>query len=425
MPVPTQPIPTQLRGFDFGRYSSRYFMALTFTNIKSPVGVRNGKTTMPNAPADLAIVTDLFDRIPLDNGGSEELFGVWSKNRDELIKEVTNQIIAFQKANGMAVVDGVLDPGGGTLKLMNKLASDRLLTPMDEEPGWEDWGYTALPMLSNDKVPEISWELTFGSSGSPRAMSTRGYKCDPAMGTPHIGIGWPTGVTKPSAYLIYFHHSISQEGGDYRSGAELFKKGIGDYLIGRMKAMEQVARSGKNVCVLVPEPTLGGQSAFENNEKLVVEALKEIDADISGGETRDLPPLLLASYSDGLGRMGNFLKNCASIGRTVRGAYDFDGLYVKRFAGITLTNLSNSGAQVFRYVGNSSPAFLPNENKLAYLMRCIHQSPRVMPLFQKRWVNHPHYGEFTSNPAWAAQWWMHFYIPSCMLFHGLTNTDSI
>jgi hypothetical protein len=40
-------------------------------------------------------------------------------------------------------------------------------------------------------------------------------------------------------------------------------------------------------------------------------------------------------------------------------------------------------------------------------------------------VNHPHYGEFTSNPAWAAQWWMHFYIPSCMLFHGLANTDSI
>ena len=127
-PIPTQPIPTQLRGFDFGRYSSRYFMALTFTNIKSPVGVRNGKTTMPNAPADLAIVTDLFDRIPLDKGGSEELFGVWSKNRDELIKEVTNQILAFQKANGMATVDGVLDPGGGTLKLMNKLASDRLLT---------------------------------------------------------------------------------------------------------------------------------------------------------------------------------------------------------------------------------------------------------------------------------------------------------
>ena len=115
-------------------------MALTFTNIKSPVGIRDGKTTMTNAPADLAIVTDLFDRIPLDNGGSEELFGVWSKNRDELIKEVTNQIIAFQKANGMAVVDGVLDPGGGTLKLMNKLAADRLLTPMDEEPGWEDWG---------------------------------------------------------------------------------------------------------------------------------------------------------------------------------------------------------------------------------------------------------------------------------------------
>lgn len=399
-------------------------MALTFTNIKAPVGIRNGKTPMQNAPGDLAIVTDLFDRIPMDNGGSEELFGVWSRNRDDLIQEVTDQIVTFQKANGMAVVDGVLDPGGATLRLMNKLAADRLLTPMEGDPGWEPWGSLALPMLSNDKVPEIAWELTFGGSGS-RTMSTRAYKCDPAMGTPHIGIGWPAGVTKPSAYLIYFHHSISQEKGDYKTGAEVFKKGIGDYLIGRMKAMEQVSCSGKNVCVVVPEPTLGGQSAFESNEKLVVEALKEIDADISGGETRDLPPLLLASYSDGLGRMGNFLQNCASLGRTVRGAYDFDGLYVKRFAGITLSGLSNSGAQVFRYVGNSSPAFLPNENKLVYLSRCIHQSPRIMPLFQKRWVNHPLYRQFQSDPVWAAQWWLHFYIPSCMLFHGLANTDSI
>ncbi|MFZ0959165.1 MAG: hypothetical protein WAN60_22685 [Candidatus Sulfotelmatobacter sp.] len=76
-------------------------------------------------------------------------------------------------------------------------------------------------------------------------------------------------------------------------------------------------------------------------------------------------------------------------------------------------------------VTDSSPAFLPKETRLAYLARCIHQSPRIMPLFQKRWVSHPHYREFTSNPVWAAQWWMHFYIPSCMLFHGLANTDSI
>jgi hypothetical protein len=401
-------------------------MALTFTNISSPVGIRNGQTTMLNTAADLAMVTDLFDRIPLANGGSAELFGVWSKNRVDLIQEVADQIVTFQSKNGMAVIDGVIDPGGGTMKLMNKLAADRLLTPMPGDPAWEDWGFKALPQLSHNKVPEITWELTFNPPGAPRAMSTRAYACDKALGTPHVGIGWPTGVTKPSAYLIYFHHSLGQQAADYATSEARFKKGIGDYLIGRMKGMEQVAWSGKDVCLVVPEPTFAGQGIFESNEKLITEALKEIDADLTGGETRDLPPLLLASYSDGLGRLNNFMNSCPSLRKTVRGIYDFDGLYVGRFAGITMSNWSNAGATVYRYVGNSSPGFaFRNENKLAYLMRCISQSPSVVPLPKARWVNHPHYLEFTTIAGWAAQWWMHFYIPSCMLFHGLSNTNGI
>src|SRR5580698_3060748 len=126
-------------------------MALISVSISAPVGTRNGKTVMANTPKDLAIVADLFDRIPIENGGSAELFGVWSKNRDDLIAEVTAQIITFQKTNGLASLDGVIDPGGGTLKLMNKLAADQLITRMPGEPQWEDWGYQALPQLSHNR----------------------------------------------------------------------------------------------------------------------------------------------------------------------------------------------------------------------------------------------------------------------------------
>src|SRR5271157_1757126 len=274
-------------------------MSLTYTNITSPVGIRNSQTTMANTPRDLAIVTDLFDRIPMANGGSAERFGVWAINRDDLIAEVTAQIITFQTANGLPVIDGVIDPGGGTLKLMNTLAEDRLITRMPGEPAWEDWGHKAL-------------------------------------GSPHLGIGWPAGVTRPSAYLIYFHHSIGQEAADYASAEVRFKKGIGDYLIGRMRGLDQISWSGKNVCMVVPEPTWGGQGVFDSNEPLVTEVLKEIDADLTGGESRELPPLLVASYSDGLGRLNNFMNSCPNLRRLVRGAYDFDGLYVKRLSDITL-----------------------------------------------------------------------------------------
>lgn len=101
-------------------------MARISRRIVAAVGTRNGLTVMPNNPADLAVVTELFDRIPFSNGGSSELGGVWATDRNLLIKEVTDQIVAFQTANGRPVIDGVLDPGGGSLKLMNQLASDPL-----------------------------------------------------------------------------------------------------------------------------------------------------------------------------------------------------------------------------------------------------------------------------------------------------------
>src|SRR5580765_1118866 len=79
---------------------------------------------MPNLPKDLNTVTDIFDRIPVAKGGSAEIGGVWATDRNLLISEVTAQIVTFQTTNARPVVDGVVDPGGGTLKLMNQLAAD-------------------------------------------------------------------------------------------------------------------------------------------------------------------------------------------------------------------------------------------------------------------------------------------------------------
>lgn len=100
-------------------------MALVSRSIASPVGIRNGQVMMPNLAKDLNTVTDLFDRIPVAKGGSAEIGGVWAADRNALIGEVTTQIVGFQTTNGRPVIDGVIDPGGGTLKLMNQLAADQ------------------------------------------------------------------------------------------------------------------------------------------------------------------------------------------------------------------------------------------------------------------------------------------------------------
>jgi hypothetical protein len=99
-------------------------MAGTPTRISAPVGIRNGASMMPNLPADLAAITGLFDRIAFANGGTREIGGLWATERFSLIAEVTAEIVRFQTVNGRPVVDGVIDPNGGTLKRMNELAAD-------------------------------------------------------------------------------------------------------------------------------------------------------------------------------------------------------------------------------------------------------------------------------------------------------------
>lgn len=93
------------------------------TKIDQAVGVRNGLTPMPNLQTDLDKITALFDSIPVAKGGSKEIGGLWLTERNALIAEVTAQIVAFQTTNHRPVIDGVIDPTGGTLKLMNQLAS--------------------------------------------------------------------------------------------------------------------------------------------------------------------------------------------------------------------------------------------------------------------------------------------------------------
>lgn len=103
---------------------------MAHVSISQAVGVRNGTKMMPNLKADLDRITALFDAIPSARGGTRDTWGAWMTDRDFLIAEVTAQITAFQTVNNRPVVDGVVDPGGGTLKLMNQLAGSGVVLPI-------------------------------------------------------------------------------------------------------------------------------------------------------------------------------------------------------------------------------------------------------------------------------------------------------
>jgi hypothetical protein len=86
--------------------------------------MRNGVSMMPNNLEDLDTVSALFDRIPLARGGTADGSVIWADERSSLIQQATFQIIRFQTVNRLPVIDGVIDPNGGTLRLMNQLAGD-------------------------------------------------------------------------------------------------------------------------------------------------------------------------------------------------------------------------------------------------------------------------------------------------------------
>ncbi|MDX2267696.1 MAG: hypothetical protein NW208_06290 [Bryobacter sp.] len=99
-------------------------MAKVPVSIQSPVGIRYGWAVQTNLPDDTRKIAALFDRIPFHQGGTREVANQWPADQDTLIEKLAEQITWFQKKNNRPLVDGVVDPGQGTLKLMNELALD-------------------------------------------------------------------------------------------------------------------------------------------------------------------------------------------------------------------------------------------------------------------------------------------------------------
>ena len=389
-----------------------------------------------NLATDILKVQMLLNLVPAAKWGASPKLTSFGQDTEELRRAIRT----FQSHN-TPFRDGKIDPGGPTWKALLAAATQALagapfpplpqplpappkppadsnLLTLIDTPTWGDWGFRDLPLLANTLTVRNDWEMNFG--GPPGgSVKTLAFQAKEGAGVRYIGAALPSGCTRPKAYLIYFRHSAS--GTDYPGGKDVLEKGIVDYLVGRMQIAKQVGASGKDVAALVPMARPGvGLNEFTSNQTFVSECLAEIDKTITGAE-RELPPILLASYSDGLGPMHDFLNACKNLRQKVRAIYDMDGLLVVRYRGITLTDVT--GAQVFRYVGSSSPPLGPKQDKQAYIVRCMSQHPGIVPLPYSRWVNYgPHLADAVPGDNTAHTWWLHYFIPACMLQHGLENT---
>jgi hypothetical protein len=275
-------------------------------------------------------------------------------------------------------------------------------------PKWETRNST-LPLLAQPVLVGTRLLLDFGGTAS-REMDTFAFEVRPGSPTRFIGVAVPKGV-RPSAYLLYFRHTAREN--HYPGGARLLSLGIGDYFEGRLQVCRQVSASGKNVAVILPI-AIGSSHGFEKDEKFVSQCLKEIQASLFGGADG---PLLLASNSSGISNMDAFIKNCPGLMKNVRAIYDLDGSRVVAARSVTLAGLK---PRVIRYEGGLQLNTLPGENGSMFLARMMAGNPARVPLPHQRWISYPLY-----PPKPPDGEWLHYFIPTCMLHHGLAVTPDI
>ncbi len=344
--------------------------------------------------------------------------------------DLEKEILRFQRANTSSR-DSKIDRGGATWRAIiakvKRLGGGTLPPPPRPNPGpnpstgrilrgigtqeWSVWNPSP-PLLANPTALRLDWDIRFG--GSPvRAMNSVAFVPASSAKLKAIGVGVPKDCSLPKAYVIFFRHTA--KGQDFPNQDFAIKRGIGDYFVGRFQFLNQVSASGKDVAVILPVG-INGLQEFTDDEQFITQCLREIDESITGTE-RELPPIAVGCYSDGIGELGKFLKNCPGLASKIVAAYDMDGAIVTRFRDVTL---QIPGAQVFRYVGAGGPPRRPQEPHNAYLSRTMVGSPMFVPLPKSRWQSHPNYREYKDGE----RNWLHYYIPTCMLQHGLAMTTA-
>ena len=393
-----------------------------------------GRGPAINLAIDVTLVQAFFV-VYLSHLGSSQI-GIAAAWRPGEYDPTLGDVIAWcQRKRRLSRDDGRIDRNGRTWREMVAVVKQTRGLAI---PGWIDppspptqeefvkrtertTGYLAtrqvLPQLFHPSSLSHKWEMDWGATASGGVMDWY-YECPRSARCQFIGVAAPSNLIDADAYLIFFHHPIVQEPGFYNSRQSFLDWGIGDYMIGRMQVMRQLALSGRRIAVLVPAPVLRGQTEFTTDEDFVTRALARIDSDILGIESRNFPDLLLAGYSGGLKDLDDFFNNMPNLRKKVRAVFDFDGALVTSQRSISLANWAKAGAQVLRYKGIHSPNLPAGENELAFIGRASVGNPSTVPLHISRWAKHDN---IKQAAAMTPMWWLHHYIPTCMLQHALAS----
>ena len=297
------------------------------TAITQAVGIRNGTTMMPNTQADLNTITALLDRIPLANGGTAAAPRLWNPVRAVLIPQVTAAIVLFQTVNRRPMIDGVVDPNGQTLRLMDQLAGAGRVTAtvVRQDISFQTW-VVADPASLDGRAPIQTQRI------APRL--TRKLISVTGCSIKWFGVVLPrdqAGRIIGGRPNLFFTPGPSQ--GHYHDGTyEAFTAwtGLWDKYTSAMGA--QLVQSGAPQILVIPfykNAQLTDLGGFLGNWKEVVSAV--VTAAINATDplflrdTFTFTEIFSSSFSNGIAPHQNFNTRATDAAAMTRIAFDLDG----------------------------------------------------------------------------------------------------
>jgi hypothetical protein len=374
-------------------------MATILSKIDLPVGIRNGVDVQKNTPKDLETMTELLDRIPSASGGAAGVPGPWETNRDLLIAEVTAFIVAFQTINHRPTIDGVVDPKGGTLALMNKLAAEPpLLAVVAPPPGSRaEFMNVNIAVASVTSVPgvDVMRKAVVG------AEYTRKLVRVDASSIKWYGVAVPSSLNPDAIPHVFFTPTPAQ-GNYYDPGYDVFASWgqlWGDYT-SRMGG--QIFAATSDQILVIPfyknsqSQSLGD---FSDNWQEVIAAvataaINAIDP-LFLRDTYTFDSIVSSSFSNGWIAHSRFNSSRGAAGMT-KVLFDIDG------AAAQPTSLSWRPSGTVKYLNRAVPGRQPN------------------PVGGRDFYVGGRWGEIDKLYAPADRSKTHFMCSAHLLFHGVS-----
>lgn len=295
--------------------------------ISQAVGIRNGVTMMPNNPADLRTVTGLLDRIPLANGGTAAAPRMWSGDRTVLIVQVAVAVVVFQTANRRPMIDGVVDPAGGTIRVMNQLAAPGSVTAtvVQEDENSQLWVVAESSSLSGtgplqprDISPLLTRKLVSVSGTSIKWFGV----VVPRTGASGIVGGTPHLFFTPSPWQGGYQDGTYDQFSRWNGLWDKYTSAIGSQLV----------VSGAPQILVIPfykNSQSGSLGSFLTNWREVVSAV--VTAAVNSTDplflrdTFQFDAIFSSSFSNGIVTLQNFTTRGAGAAAMTRMAFDLDG----------------------------------------------------------------------------------------------------